>query len=328
MGKIIKVAICGYGNLGRGVESEIAKNPDMELVAIFSRRRSAASAGTKAAVPFVYIDEAIDWKDKIDVMILCGGSKSDLPKQGPEFAKSFNTVDSFDTHAKIPEYFEAVDTAAKEGGNVSVISTGWDPGLFSLLRLLSGAIIPNGKTYTFWGKGVSQGHSEAIRGIDGVEGAIQYTIPNPKAMERVREGENPILAVREKHTRECFVAIAKDADKSLIENEIKTMPDYFADYDTTVHFVSQEELAAEHGKMVHGGSVIHHGKTGDSNSHTIEFSLKLDANPEFTASVQIAYARAAYRLSAGGATGAWTVFDIPPALLSPAGPDELVGTLL
>ena len=325
----IRIGICGYGNLGRGVESEIAKNPDMELAAVFTRRAPAGSLRIKADVPVAHAGEAAAmWKGRIDVMILCGGSKSDLPAQGPEFAKSFNTVDSFDTHAKIPAYFEAVDKAAKSGNNISVVSIGWDPGLFSLLKLYAGSIIPNGKTYTFWGRGVSQGHSEAIRGVPGVVDAIQYTIPDAVAMERVRNGENPDLTAHERHKRECFVVVADGAGKENIENEIKTMPDYFKDYETTVHFISMEELKANHGKMTHGGNAIHFGKTGEGNGQTLEFSLKLDSNPEFTSSVLLAYARAAYRLSARGESGARTIFDIPPVLLSPSVPEELIKTLL
>ncbi|MCL2112048.1 MAG: diaminopimelate dehydrogenase [Clostridiales bacterium] len=324
----IKIGICGYGNLGRGVESEIAKNPDMELVAIFSRRGGNLPSGAGGNPPMVHIASAPEWQGKMDVMILCGGSKSDLPSQGPEFARLFNTVDSYDTHAKIPGYFEAVDSAAKAGDHLSIISIGWDPGLFSILRLYAGSIIPDGKTYTFWGKGVSQGHSEAVRGIDGVEGAIQYTIPVDAAMERVRSGEAPELTTREKHTRVCYVAAAAGADTKRIENEIKTMPDYFADYDTTVHFISLDELKKDHAKIMHGGNVLHTGETGVGNTQGIEFSLKLDSNSEFTASVLLAYARAAYRLSAKGERGARTIFDIPPIMLSPQEPDELVKELL
>ena len=328
MEKKIQIGVCGYGNLGRGVESEIAKNPDMELAAIFTRRTPADSLQVKSGVPVVQIGDAAEWKDKIDVMILCGGSKSDLPEQGPAFAKLFNIVDSFDTHAKIPEHYDAVDKAAKEGSHIGVISVGWDPGLFSLIRLYAGAVLKKGKTYSFWGKGVSQGHGEAVRSVDGVEDAIQYTIPVPSAMERVRNGENPELSTREKHTRECFVVAAPGADKAAIENTIKNMPDYFSDYDTTVHFISREEMKANHAKMMHGGHVIHTGATGDGNHQVIDFSLKLDSNPEFTASVLLAYARAAFRLAAGGECGVRTVFDIPPKLLAAAAPEELVRGLM
>jgi len=328
MDRKIQIAVCGYGNLGKGVESEIAKNPDMELAVIFTRRKPAESLQTKSNAPVAHIGEALEWKDNVDVMILCGGSKSDLPEQGPLFAKDFNTVDSFDTHAKIPEYYAAVDDAAKAGNNVSIISIGWDPGLFSLIKLYGGSIIPEGKTYAFWGKGVSLGHSEAIRTIEGVEDAVQYTIPVASAMERVRSGENPELTTREKHERVCYVVASQDADKDIIEKKIKTMPDYFADYDTTVHFVSHEELKANHAKAMHGGNVIHTGITGTGNKHVIEFSLHLDSNPEFTSSVLIAYARAAYRLSAAGEYGARTILDISPKLLAAEEPEELRRKLL
>ena len=328
MDRKIQVAVCGYGNLGKGVESEIAKNPDMELAAILTRRKPVESLKTGSDTPVVHIDDALEWKDKIDVMILCGGSKSDLPQQGPLFAKDFNTVDSFDTHAKIPEYYEAVDEAAKAGNNISIISIGWDPGLFTLIKLYGGAFIPEGKTYAFWGKGVSLGHSEAIRTIEGVEDAVQYTIPVDSAMERVRNGENPELTTREKHERVCYVVASPDADKDSIETGIKTMPYYFAEYDTTVHFITRDELKANHAKAMHGGNVIHTGETGEGNKHVIEFSLKLDSNPEFTSSVLIAYARAAYRLSAEGENGARTILDIPPSLLAAEDQEELRRKLL
>ena len=321
----IKIGICGYGNLGRGVESEILKNSDMELIAVFSRRDSLA-INSNAAV--VHIDNMEEWKDKIDVLILCGGSANDLPIQGPQFAKIFNTVDSFDTHAKIPEYFKEVDEAAKLGGNVALISIGWDPGMFSLMRLYAGAILPRGETYTFWGKGVSQGHSDAIRRIEGVENAVQYTIPSQSAMEKAKNGEGAGLATRDKHARECYVVATEGADKERIEREIKEMPNYFADYDTTVHFITAEELKANHSGMPHGGNVIHIGRTGDNNSQVIEYKLQLDSNPEFTASVLIAYARAAYCLSQKGETGARTAFDIAPALLSPVDSETLRKELL
>jgi diaminopimelate dehydrogenase len=312
MSEKIRIGICGYGNLGRGVESEIAKNSDMELAAIFSRR---STLETKSNVPIVHVEDAQDWKNKIDAVILCGGSAKDLSQQGPEFAKIFNTVDSYDTHAKISEYAKEVGDAAKSAGNISIVSIGWDPGMFSLLRLYSSAIIPSGKTYTFWGAGVSQGHSDAIRRIEGVENAIQYTIPVDSAMESVRAGENPVFTVRDKHTRLCYVVASENADKYEIERAIKTMPNYFDEYATTVHFISAEELEANHSKMSHGGNVIHVGQTGNGNSQVIEYSLKLDSNPEFTASVLIAYARAAYKLSQNGETGARTIFDIPPKFL-------------
>ncbi|MCL2387826.1 MAG: diaminopimelate dehydrogenase [Defluviitaleaceae bacterium] len=326
MSNKIKIGICGYGNLGRGVEAGIAHCPDMELVAVFTRRTSAFQ--TKSKVPVVHIDNANEWKSKVDVMVLCGGSANDLPVQGPALAKIFNTVDSFDTHAKIPEYFNAMDASAKSSGNISVISIGWDPGLFSLMRLYMGAVIPSGKTFTFWGKGVSQGHSDAIRGIDGVVNAIQYTIPSDSAMSRIRSGENPELTTREKHTRECFVVADNEADKGRIEKEIKEMPHYFDEYDTTVHFISEAELKANHGNLPHGGNVIHIGKTGDDNNQAIEFSLKLDSNPEFTSSVLLSYARAAYRLAEKGEQGARTIFEIAPILLSASSASKLTKDLL
>ena len=328
MSNKIKVGICGYGNLGRGVEAEIAKNPDMELVAVFTRRKPVDSLQIKTSVPVVHIDDAEVWKDKIDVMILCGGSANDLPIQGPKFAKIFNTVDSFDTHAKIPEYFKALDDSAKSGNNISIISIGWDPGMFSLMRLYMDSILRAGQTYTFWGKGVSQGHSEAIRGIKGVIGATQYTIPVDSVIERIRNGEKPELTTREKHTRLCYVVADEDADKIQIEREIKEMPNYFDEYDTTVCFISADELKADHAGLPHGGNVIHMGTTGDGNNHTIEFSLKLASNPEFTASVLLAYARAAYKLSQKGECGARTIFDIPATLLSSLSTEKLLRDLL
>ena len=328
MNERIRIAICGYGNLGRGVESEIANNPDLELVAVFTRREPSESIRIKANVPVVHVNSSEEWKDKIDVMILCGGSANDLPEQGPEFARIFNTVDSFDTHAKIPDYFKAIDTSARANGNISIVSIGWDPGLFSLLRLYLGVIIPDGKTHTFWGQGVSQGHSDAIRGIEGVENAIQYTIPVESAIERIRAGENPELTTREKHTRLCYVVAEDGADKTRIEREIKEMPNYFSDYDTTVNFISREDLKANHSKLMHGGRVIRMGKTGDGNNHVMEFSLALDSNPEFTASVLIAYARAAYKLSQKGESGARTIFDIPPILLSGLDSNDVIKNLL
>jgi len=325
--KVISIGIVGYGNLGRGVESAIRQNPDLKLEAIFTRRNpESIDAGT----PMVSISEIEQYKGKIDVMILCGGSAKDLPEQGPYLAKHFNTVDSFDTHARIPEYFEQVDAEAQLGGNVSVISTGWDPGLFSLNRLLGQAILPEGKEYTFWGKGVSQGHSDAIRRVKGVSNGIQYTIPHESAVERVRSGSNPELTTREKHLRECYVVLEEGADAEAVANEIKSMPNYFADYETIVHFVSAEVLRAEHSKMPHGGNVIRSGQTGQNGGNTqlIEFSLKLESNPEFTASVLVAYARAAYRMAQSGQTGAKTVFDVPFGLLSPKSPAQLRKELL
>lgn len=314
----IKIGISGYGNLGKGVEKAIKQNPDMELVKIFTRR-DPESLGEN----FDHISNVLSYKDKIDVMIMCGGSATDLPNQVPEMAKMFSTVDSFDTHAKIPEYFEKVDSAAKEGNNLSLISCGWDPGLFSLNRVLTESILPNGKTYTFWGKGVSQGHSDAIRRIDGVLDAKQYTIPVEKALESVRKGEQKDFTTREKHTRLCFVVAKEDADKDRIEKEIKTMPNYFSDYDTTVVFVSQEELNVNHSGLPHGGLVIRTGKTGDDNNQRVEFQLELDSNPEFTSSVLVSCARAVSRLHKKGETGAISMLDIPVSMLSPLSSEEL-----
>ena len=326
----MRIGIVGYGNLGRGVESAIRQNADMELVAVFTRRSPESVKIRTAGVPVLHTDEAVGMKDQIDVMILCGGSAKDLPEQTPDFAKHFNVIDSFDTHANIPAHFERVDEAAKAGGKVAVISVGWDPGLFSLNRMYAGAILPEGKDYTFWGKGVSQGHSDAIRRIEGVLDARQYTIPVPEALKAVRAGENPELTTRQKHTRECFVVAEEGADLARIERQIVTMPNYFADYDTTVHFISMEELRREHGGIPHGGVVIRSGKTGwdGENSHIIEYSLKLDSNPEFTSSVLVAYARAAYRLSTEGVSGCKTVLDIAPAYLSSRSGEELRATLL
>lgn len=328
MGTPIRIGIAGYGNLGRGVETALARNPDMKLVGVFSRRDPSAIALRDPAVPVHALARAADFADAIDVMILCGGSKSDLPEQGPALAALFNTVDSFDTHARIPEYFDAVDAAARGGGHVALISVGWDPGLFSVERLLGEAILPEGATYTFWGKGLSQGHSDAVRRLPGVAGAVQYTIPSPEAMARARSGEQPVLATREKHTRECYVVLAEGGDAASVERAIVTMPDYFADYDTKVHFIDAEELAREHSAMPHGGIVIRSGRTSDSATQTMEFSLKLESNPEFTASVLVAYARAAHRLALRGETGARSVFDIAPGLLSPKDPAQLRKELL
>lgn len=321
----MKVGIVGYGNLGRGIECSINQNDDMELVAVFTRRNPATVKILHRNVGVYHIDDVLEFKDKIDVLILCGGSATDLPVQTPELAKNFTVIDSFDTHAKIPEHFENVDAAAKEGGNVAVISCGWDPGMFSLNRLYASCVLPNGKDYTFWGKGVSQGHSDAIRRIDGVLDAKQYTIPVIEALDAVRSGETPEFTTRQKHIRECFVVADEDADKQRIENEIKTMPNYFADYDTIVHFISLEELRENHSGIPHGGFVIRSGKTGweNENTHVIEYSLKLDSNPEFTASVIVAYARAAYKMKKEGTVGCKTVFDIPPAYLSPKSLEEL-----
>ena len=322
---MIRIGIFGYGNLGRGVEAAIRQNPDMELAAVFTRRAPESLKIATEGVSVMSADDVLTMKDKIDVMILCGGSATDLPVQTPALAKAFNVVVSFDTHARIPEHFDNVNAAAVQGGNVGIISVGWDPGMFSLNRLYASAILPEGRDYTFWGKGVSQGHSDAIRRIDGVKNAKQYTIPVESALEAVRSGSEPALTTREKHTRECFVVAEEGADLARIEREIVTMPNYFADYDTTVHFITEEELLRDHSGIPHGGFVIRTGKTGlnSENSHVIEYSLKLDSNPEFTASVIVAYARAAYRMSAEGAVGCKTVFDVPPAYLSMKTPAEL-----
>ncbi len=324
----IKIGIVGYGNLGRGVELALNKCEDMELKAVFTRRdpQSLKIASDKAQV--VGIDEAAAWQDKIDVMILCGGSYSDLPQQTPQFAEMFNVVDSFDTHAKVPEHFAAVDKAAKNSAHVGIISVGWDPGLFSLARAYANAVLPDGQDYTFWGRGISQGHSDAIRRVPGVKDAKQYTVPVEDALQAVRSGQNPNLTTRQKHTRECFVVLEDGANAAEVERAIKTMPNYFADYDTTVNFISEEELKEKHGKMPHGGMVIRSGKTDGENNHVVEFNLKLDSNPQFTGSVLCAYARAAYRLQKEGATGARTVFDVAPSYLSPKSGDELRRTLL
>lgn len=326
----IRIGILGYGNLGRGVECAIKQNADMELAAVFTRRDPATVQILTEDVPVCRIADVQEWQDKIDVMILCGGSATDLPKQTPVYAEMFNVIDSFDTHARIPEHFEDVDAAAKKGGNVGIISVGWDPGMFSLNRLYANVILPEGKDYTFWGKGVSQGHSDAIRRVEGVKDGKQYTIPVEAALEAVRNGENPELTTRQKHTRECFVVLEEGADAAKVEEEIKTMPNYFSDYDTTVHFISEEELKANHSGIPHGGFVLRSGKTGwdGENKHLIEYSLKLDSNPEFTASVIVAYARAAYKLAQEGQSGCKTVFDIAPAYLSAKSGAELRKHLL
>ena len=326
----IRIGILGYGNLGRGVECAIRQNPDMELVAVFTRRNPEDVTILTKTAAVCNIADAADWKEKIDVMILCGGSATDLPVQTPEYAKMFNVVDSFDTHARIPEHFANVDAAAKESGHIGIISVGWDPGMFSLNRLYGNVVLPEGKDYTFWGKGVSQGHSDAVRRIEGVKDAKQYTIPVEDALEAVRNGENPELTTRQKHTRECFVVLEEGADAAKIEEEIKTMPNYFADYDTTVHFISEEELKAEHSGIPHGGFVLRSGVTGweKENKHLVEYRLKLDSNPEFTSSVIVAYARAAHRLHQEGQTGCKTVFDIAPAYLSTKSGEELRAEML
>lgn len=326
----IRIGIVGYGNLGKSAELGIKQNDDMELVGVFTRREPATIKIVTEGAKVYYINDAKNMTDKIDVMILCGGSMSDIPEQGPEIASLFNTVDGYDTHAKIPEYYEAVDKAAKISKHVSIVSSGWDPGMFSLNRLMANAILPEGKDYTFWGKGVSQGHSDAIRRLEGVKDAKQYTIPIESAIEAVRNGENPEFTTRQKHIRECFVVAEKGADKVKIEQEIKTMPNYFADYDTIVHFITKEELEKNHCRIPHGGFVIRSGKTGinNENSHVIEYSLKLDSNPDFTANILLAYARAAYRLYKEGQYGAKTVLDIAPAYLSIKSDEELRRSLL
>ena len=326
----MRIGIIGYGNLGRGVECAIRQNPDMELVAVFTRRAPESVSILTEGALVCSVDEVEQWKDKIDVMILCGGSATDLPVQTPKFAEMFNVVDSFDTHARIPEHFDNVDAAAKKSGHIGIISVGWDPGMFSLNRMYANAILPDGKDYTFWGKGVSQGHSDAIRRVEGVKDGKQYTIPVESALEAVRNGENPELTTRQKHTRECFVVLEEGADAKKVEEEIKTMPNYFSDYDTTVHFISQEELDRDHSKIPHGGFVLRSGCTGweKENKHIIEYSLKLDSNPEFTSSVLVAYARAAYRMAEQGQFGCKTVFDIPPAYLSSMSGEELRAKML
>ena len=326
----IKIGILGYGNLGKGVELAVKAAPDMELVAVFTRRDPKTLQIKTQGVPVVSTDDIENWKDKIDVMILCGGSATDLPVQTPQYAKMFNVVDSFDTHARIPEHFANVDAAAKESGKVAVISCGWDPGMFSLARVYSNAILPEGNDYTFWGKGVSQGHSDAIRRVKGVKNAKQYTIPVESALEAVRSGQNPKLTTRQKHTRECFVVLEEGADAAAVEKEIKEMPNYFSDYNTTVHFISEEELLKNHSGMAHGGFVFRSGKTGadKEHNHIIEYSLKLDSNPEFTTSVLTAVARAAFRMYNEGQKGCKTMLDIAPSYLSEKSGEELRAHLL
>jgi len=326
----MKIAILGYGNLGRGVECAVRENSDMELVAVFTRRDPKDVKIRTEGVPVVRVEDIEAWKDKVDVLILCGGSATDLPEQTPQYAKFFHVVDSFDTHAKIPAHFAAVDQAAKATNHVAVISVGWDPGLFSLARVYANAVLPNGKDYTFWGRGVSQGHSDAIRRIPGVKDAKQYTVPVPAALEAVRSGSNPTLSTREKHTRECYVVLEAGADAAAVEKAIVTMPNYFSDYDTTVHFISEEELRRDHAGLAHGGFVIRSGATGKGgeHKHVIEYSLKLDSNPEFTANVLAAYARAAHRLAKEGATGCRTVLDIAPSYICAQSGEELRKALL
>jgi len=323
----IRIGIAGYGNLGRGVESALAQNSDMELVGVFTRR-DPGQLKLLGNAPVLHIDDIGQYQGKIDVLILCGGSKNDLPEQGPALAALFNTVDSFDTHAKVPEYFEAVNQSAEPAGNTAIISVGWDPGLFSLNRLFGEAVLPEGATYTFWGKGLSQGHSDAVRRVPGVKGGVQYTLPVSEAVERVRNGELPQLSTREKHKRECFVVLQEGADAAAVEQAIVTMPDYFADYDTTVNFIDEETLRRDHAAMPHGGFVIRSGTTGQGNTQVVEYSLKLQSNPEFTASVLVAYARAAHRLNQMGQAGAKSVLDVPPGLLSPKSAAQLRKELL
>lgn len=326
----MRIGILGYGNLGRGVEAAVRQNPDMELVAVFTRRNPESVKIKTESAKVLCVDAMENWKDKIDVLILCGGSATDLPVQTPKYAKMFNCIDSFDTHANIPVHFENVDKSAKEGDKVAIISVGWDPGLFSLNRMYANAILPEGNDYTFWGRGVSQGHSDAIRRVKGVKDGKQYTVPVEKAIQAVKNGENPMLSTREKHTRECFVVLEDGADSIQVEHDIVTMPNYFADYDTTVHFISEEEFKKNHSGIPHGGFVLRSGVTGlnKDEKHIIEYSLKLDSNPGFTSSVLVAYARAAFRMYKEGQTGCKTVFDVPPAYLSPKSAEELRKTML
>lgn len=324
----IKIGILGYGNLGRGVEAAIKQNPDLELTGVYTRRSPDSLKINTEGVAVRSASELESGREDIDVLIICGGSATDLPEMTPKYAELYNVIDSFDTHANIPSHFANVDAAAKKGNKIGIISCGWDPGMFSLNRLYASAVLPEGKDYTFWGKGVSQGHSDAIRRIEGVVDARQYTLPVEASVNAVREGKNPEFTTREKHTRECFVVVEDGADKAKIENEIKTMPNYFADYDTTVHFISAEEMKRDHSGLPHGGSVIYSGTTGDGNNHVIEYSLKLDSNPEFTGSVLAAYARAAYKMNNEGISGAKTVFDIAPAYLSAKSGEEIRSHLL
>jgi diaminopimelate dehydrogenase len=328
MGNQIRIGIAGYGNLGRGVEAAVAKNPDMVLAGIFTRRAPQDLQPLFARTPVHAYDRLAEFKDAIDVLILCGGSKDDLPRQGPELAALFNTVDSFDTHARIPAYFEAVDASARANGKTALISIGWDPGMFSINRLYGEALLPDGATYTFWGKGLSQGHSDAIRRVPGVKAGVQYTIPSPEAVAQVRSGARPALSTRQKHTRECHVVLEDGASADAVRQAIVTMPDYFADYDTTVHFIDEATLQCEHNRMPHGGFVIRSGNTSDAQRQVIEYALQLDSNPEFTASVLVAYARAAHRLHAQGQCGAKTAFDVAPGLLSIKSPAQLREELL
>lgn len=324
----IRIGIAGYGNLGRGVELALGQNPDMELVAVFSRRKPESIALLSANVPVYALDQIEQYKDQIDVLILCGGSKDDLPQQGPHLAQWFNTIDSFDTHAAIPDYFAAVDAVAQKTQHTNIIAVGWDPGLFSINRLMGEAVLPVGETYTFWGKGLSQGHSDAVRRVDGVKAGVQYTLPVEEAVNRVRSGELPTLTTREKHRRECFVVLEDGADETVVRDTIVNMPNYFSDYDTTVHFISMDELQRDHSAMPHGGFVIRSGKSGNNTQQTVEYSLALGSNPEFTSSVLVAYARAAHRLAQQGQYGAKTVFDVAPGLISPKSAADLRKELL
>ena len=328
MQNLIRIGIAGYGNLGRGVETAIQKNPDLTLVGIFTRRSPESVSPCFAATPVFHMDSLADFQDKIDVLILCGGSKDDLPQQGPALASQFNIVDSFDTHARIPEYYAAVDAPATANKKTAMISIGWDPGMFSINRVFGEALLPDGETYTFWGKGLSQGHSDAIRRVDGVKAGVQYTIPSTDAMDQVRSGSRPTLSTKDKHTRECYVVLEAGADAAAVEQAIVTMPDYFADYNTTVNFIDEETLKREHQRMPHGGFVIRSGNTSDEQSQVLEFSLKLDSNPEFTASVLVAYSRACYRLNQMQQYGAKTAFDVAPGLLSIKSPEQLRKELL
>lgn len=323
MQNLIRIGIVGYGNLGRGVETSIQKNPDLQLVGIFTRRAPETVKPCFAETSVFHMDLLADFKEKIDVLILCGGSKDDLPQQTPQLASQFNTVDSFDTHARIPEFFDAVNAPALANKKTVMISIGWDPGMFSINRLFGEALLPDGETYTFWGKGLSQGHSDAIRRVDGVKAGVQYTIPSTDAIEKVRSGSRPQLSTKDKHTRECYVVLENGADAKAVEQAIVTMPDYFADYNTTVNFIDEETLRKEHNSMPHGGFVIRSGNSSAEQNQVIEFSLKLDSNPEFTASVLVAYARACYRMNQTGQYGAKTAFDVAPGLLSMKSPEQL-----
>ena len=324
----IRIGIAGYGNLGRGVETAIHKNPDLQLVGIFTRRAPESVSPCFAETAVFHMDSLSDFQDKIDVLILCGGSKDDLPQQGPVLASQFNIVDSFDTHARIPEYYASVDAPATANKKTALISIGWDPGMFSINRLFGEALLPDGETYPFWGKGLSQGHSDAIRRVDGVKAGVQYTIPSNDAIEQVRSGARPVLSTKDKHTRECYVVLAEGADAAAVEQAIVTMPDYFADYNTTVNFIDEATLAKDHQRMPHGGFVIRSGNTSDEQKQVLEFSLKLDSNPEFTASILVAYARACYRLNQMQQYGAKTAYDVAPGLLSMKSPEQLRAELL